>query len=59
MKLLKGLAWGLIIEAAAVGVFVAAEAVQGTRWVFPFLAMVALPVLAFSFPEKPKRRRYR
>lgn len=59
MKLLKGLAWGVAIEAAAVGIFVGAEAVQGTRFVLPFLAMVGLPLLAFTFPERPKRRRYR
>ena len=58
MKLLKGLAWGVAIEAAAVGVFVGAAVVQGTGWALPFLAMVGLPLLAVTFPEKPKRRRY-
>jgi hypothetical protein len=57
VKLLKGLAFGVIVEVAFVGVFVGAELVQGTRWVFPFLAMVGLPVLAITFPEKTRVRR--
>ena len=56
-KLLKGIGYGLLIEVVFVSVFVGAELVQGTRWVFPFLAMVALPLLAFTFPEKTRRRR--
>lgn len=56
-KLWKGICFGLLIECALIGIFVAAEMVQGTRWVFPYLAMVALPILAFTFPEKQKGRR--
>lgn len=56
MKLLKGLAWGVVIELAFVGVFVAAELTQGTNYVWVLLALVALPALAFTFPEKDKRR---
>lgn len=56
-KLLKGILWAIGIEVAAVAVFWAAIRVTGTGWVWPFLALVALPLLLCTFPEKKPRPR--
>lgn len=58
-RLWKGILCALAIEAAAIAIIFVCVRAAGTGWALPIAAMIGLPLLACTFPEKPKRRGYR